>query len=714
VVLDPTGFAISTRSKGPPALAFDGENSLVVWEDWRSPDGDIYGARVTPAGAVLDPAGIAIADAADREFRPTVAFDGGNFLVVWNDCRSSYDIYGARVTPAGVVLDSAGIPISTAASDQFFPVVACDGENFLVVWQDNRGGGYYDIYGARVTRAGVVLDTTGIVISTEASFQDFPPAVAFDGGNFLVAWQDPRSGSSYDIYGARVTPAGGVLDSAGFAVSTAVGTQWCPALAFDGTNFLVVWTDGRSAWSYDIYGARVTPAGTVLDSKGIAISTAAYGQDEPDVAFDGTNFLAVWEDERTGGAYDIYGARVTTEGVVLDSEGIAISTGADYEGQPVLAFDGENFLVVWQDRRSGLYWDIYGARVTPAGVVLDSTGIAISTAADDQVYPALAFDGGNLLVVWFDGRCGNYDADIYGARVTPAGVVLDPNGIAISTEADYQVYPALAFDGDNFLVAWQDQRGGGGHDNIYGARVTPEGVVLDPDGISVSTAVGEQRNPVPIFDSENFLVVWETNLGPIGIYGARVTPAGVVLDSTGITISTATDQELYPALAFDGENSLVVWQDSRGGSDVDLYRARVRPDGTVFDKGLVVSQEGNQSFPALARGSGDQMFLVYQGWVGTVGDKSYNTQRIWGKLGPFPGIGEAPRLSLNSPHLNATIVRGVLLLKESTSTSWLLDVAGRKVLDLAPGANDVRGLAPGVYFVREAQAQAIQKVVLAR
>jgi len=40
----------------------------------------------------------------------------------------------------------------------------------------------------------------------------------------------------------------------------------------------------------------------------------------------------------------------------------------------------------------------------------------------------------------------------------------------------------------------------------------------------------------------------------------------------------------------------------------------------------------------------------------------------------------------------------------------LLDISGRKVLDLKPGANDVRQLAPGVYFVRPA----VMKVVIAR
>jgi hypothetical protein len=49
----------------------------------------------------------------------------------------------------------------------------------------------------------------------------------------------------------------------------------------------------------------------------------------------------------------------------------------------------------------------------------------------------------------------------------------------------------------------------------------------------------------------------------------------------------------------------------------------------------------------------------------------------------------------------------------------LLDVSGRKVLDLRPGPNDVRALSPGVYFVREAtgvkrEASCVTKVVVTR
>ena len=41
----------------------------------------------------------------------------------------------------------------------------------------------------------------------------------------------------------------------------------------------------------------------------------------------------------------------------------------------------------------------------------------------------------------------------------------------------------------------------------------------------------------------------------------------------------------------------------------------------------------------------------------------------------------------------------------------LLDITGRKVLDLEPGVNDVRALAPGVYFVRHAPAPTTKVVI---
>ena len=72
-----------------------------------------------------------------------------------------------------------------------------------------------------------------------------------------------------------------------------------------------------------------------------------------------------------------------------------------------------------------------------------------------------------------------------------------------------------------------------------------------------------------------------------------------------------------------------------------------------------------------------------------------------------------------------TVVRGLLKLGAVVSSqsagrgAELLDISGRKVMGLRPGGNDVHGLAPGIYFVRErfaasGERSAVRKVIIAR
>jgi DNA-binding beta-propeller fold protein YncE len=69
------------------------------------------------------------------------------------------------------------------------------------------------------------------------------------------------------------------------------------------------------------------------------------------------------------------------------------------------------------------------------------------------------------------------------------------------------------------------------------------------------------------------------------------------------------------------------------------------------------------------------------------------------------GVGvEESQPQASSHKLQATVVRGVLNLgvdsRQNTGyRAELLDATGRRVMKLKPGANDVRAVAPGVYFV---------------
>ena len=184
------------------------------------------------------------------------------------------------------------------------------------------------------------------------------------------------------------------------------------------------------------------------DSQGLPISTAPGDQGSPSVAFDGNNYFVVWHDYRNGTASDIYGARVDTSGGVVDTVGFPISRGPSFSTLPTLAFGDSCYLVTWEDTRIDPSRDIYGARVTPDALVLDSTGVVVCDAASYQTLPRVAFDGVNFTLDWVDWRNGV--SDIYCARVAQAGVLLDTAGIPICLAPDYQGDPGIAFGDSNY------------------------------------------------------------------------------------------------------------------------------------------------------------------------------------------------------------------------------------------------------------------------
>ena len=252
---------------------------------------------------------------------------------------------------------------------------------------------------------------------------------------------------------------------------------------------------------------------TALLALCVAVPAAGQQRYAPAVAFDGTTYLVVWEEQRPAASRDIYAARVSEAGVVLDPVGIPISKAAGNQRAPAVAFDGSSFVVVWQDDRSPSTGpDVYAARVSAAGLLLDPGGIPISAAPGAQLEAAITGTGSGSLVVWTEGGAAS---DIRGARVSSAGAVLDPGGLTVSAGPGAQLDPAVAFGGAGSLVVWEDHRSGSGAD-LYAARVSSAGAVLDPAGIAVAAGAGDERNAAVAVDGAAFLAAWDVGLGRAG------------------------------------------------------------------------------------------------------------------------------------------------------------------------------------------------------
>lgn len=570
--------------------------------------GDVYAIRLDAAG---QPSGAAFAVAATsaQERTPSVVWNGTNFLVVWaEDSAGAFTIRGSRTSGTAPVLDNPGFSIASGPGTRAAPDVAWNGTNHLVAFEDTRGSDR-DIFGARVGTSADVLDPSGFIVDAQGGVQAAPSAAA-NGSDFFVAWRDDRTNVDADVYGARISNEGALRDTTGIPISTAGGDQGLPAAAATGTNVLVAWDDARASSTeagVDVLGARVDASGTVLDAAGVVLSTAANAQSSPGVAFDGTNYLVVWADRRSGGS-DIYAGRVDAAGQALDGTGVAVTTAANVQSAPSVAWNGTNYLVAWEDLRTGVGRDIYAARVSPAGAVLDPNGIAITSAAGSQVAPSVASDGAGFFVAWEDPRSSSSTGlDVLGARVTGSGSVLDPSSIAIATATGDQTAPSVAWSGASYLTVWQDERSGAA--DVYGARVDLNARVLDASGIAVSRASRAQRDPAVAWNGTRFLVVWSDGRsgGGTDVYGARVSAEGAVA-SPPLAIATASGDQTGPSVARDGPNWLAVWED-----DGDVEGSRVSDGGSVMDpQGVAVaSRSTTESAPSATAGSTRRVAVAY-------------------------------------------------------------------------------------------------------
>jgi hypothetical protein len=83
---------------------------------------------------------------------------------------------------------------------------------------------------------------------------------------------------------------------------------------------------------------------------------------------------------------------------------------------------------------------------------------------------------------------------------------------------------------------------------------------------------------------------------------------------------------------------------------------------------------------------------------------------------PQVGAEEMKNEELRPGKPGLSIVRGVLRIPVSSFFIHhsLFDHAGRVVMSLQPGVNDIRHLPTGIYFVRSRDASAVERVVVTR
>ncbi len=228
---------------------------------------------------------------------PVVTFTGENYLVVWSDEKygpsNAYHPFAARVSPAGVVLDS-GVKVSTSSSYEYRPNVADDGERSLVVWSGSSNGSY----GRFVNRDGLPEDDVFQIAPGTAS----GPNLCFGDSNYFVVWHQGTY-PSLQLYGNLVSRQGDLVGST-IPIATGAGCHRWGTAAYDGSRFLVVWMSGENSLPETIFGQFIAKDGALLGDRFPVSDTSAVQRWWPALAFSDSNCLVAWDQ---GTSRDVYG-----------------------------------------------------------------------------------------------------------------------------------------------------------------------------------------------------------------------------------------------------------------------------------------------------------------------------------------------------------------------------------------------------------------------
>jgi hypothetical protein len=473
-----------------PSIAMDGQgNFVIVWEDWRNGNHDIYFQHYTSSNIKLgnNQKANAVGSTANCSTRPIGMTGRGNFVITWQDSRNANaGIYFQRYSSTGIAQgNNHRVNDVVAIAQQEFPAIAMNGSNnFVIAWEDHCFLFSDGLYFQRYNSFGMAQGNNQIATQIELgrNWMGAPPSIAMDDpGNFVITWSMYEFRGDYDENSINFQRYNwfGILQGKQQADFEGFGSS----IAMHGNgNFVIAGYDNDN-----IYFQQFDSSGVKLGNEQI-VNEMATGeiQNTPAIAMDASgNFVIAWEDHRSGN-YDIYFQCYDSLGVAQGNNLKANDdAGSADQYRPTIAMDDSgNFVIAWEDCRQNKH-DVYFQRYNSTGVAQGNNEIVNDDAGSaDQYRPSIAMDsGGNLVIVWEDYRYGIDNPDIIGQRYYPDGTKRGSNyRIVADGPFKLETYPVVVANSQQLAFCWMDNRRARGWD-IF-AKITTwdwEGVTSVPE-----------------------------------------------------------------------------------------------------------------------------------------------------------------------------------------------------------------------------------------
>ncbi|MBV9951926.1 MAG: hypothetical protein JO291_08240 [Acidimicrobiia bacterium] len=325
-----------------------------------------------------------------------LSFNGSKTLAVWTAVKGRGHLVRGRLLAPDTTSEEDSFSISALGVEVRDPRAAWNGSSWLVVWQTNGGQGYGEILGQRVSAAGELI---GDRLTIREGLSEGPAVAARPNGGFFVTWtyhekspdDDP---GPVDVYGRRVSAAGQVLDDAyGLRISTDTDDHltddYSGHVAWNGSSYLVVWEATQPGFVMDptsqVMASQRAANGSLLHA---GVLTSVGHTRNPAVASDGHDFLVAFT-ERGASEVDIIGVKVTSS---FAKTRFPIAKAAGNRYGTTIAFNGV-YLVTWVDQSDDDH--VWGARVKSDDTLVDHTAVALTPGPDDGTREPAVAPGGS-------------------------------------------------------------------------------------------------------------------------------------------------------------------------------------------------------------------------------------------------------------------------------------------------------------------------------
>ncbi|MDF1545595.1 MAG: T9SS type A sorting domain-containing protein [bacterium] len=433
-------------------------------------------------------------------------------------------------------------------------------------------------------------------ISPSRFDQRNPSLSRFPNGNWLIVWDDTRSGAK-KIYGRKYDAFGLPLQDDRLLVGSTVGSNYMrPLAAIDSSGLVHLFY--RNATTGLILGM-------VFDSNLTAIVAEFLINDTSLQSFAGDFDADIYPNGQAVVAWENYSSLSTTiEMSIIDSIGgtvlsptTANSAGGGFSRfDPAVAIDpGGDYLIAWDDRRNAqpdIFVRLFNGGGTAYGA--DENLLPLPNSSFDQYEPEAVYSShGEFVIGWSDSRgSGQIFAKRYSRALGQIGSELlisdslltaDNGAATISANAD-----------SSYWLAWTSSTPA---PHIQMIRLDS---TLSPLGVSMavdSLPINQKFEPVVKVADSAVLVSWELVASSNADIVARLfDSSGLPLMTGEITVNsdTAGAASVAPSIAAVQESitsrALIAFADERNGS-FDVWLQAIDKSGSTTSGNVLLSQD---------------------------------------------------------------------------------------------------------------------------